>query len=239
MRRFGLVVLLAGFGCAEDSGALSDGTGLFSVTSLIDFGQVALDGERRIEIDIAADNGWSGDLQLRLPLNEPGRTPGFSVSSTDLRLDGDTQSVEIVFSPTEEVDTQGILPIACGDDECLAEVALRGEGVALVVESDVEFLDFGTLQGTCSRELTATFTNRSAVDVAFDLLTSTARFTTAEVPAVLRPSQSVAVGVSFDGPPEDGDYTDVLLARISADGRAEEVPVNLVGRTNARGDSCN
>ncbi len=240
MRRLGLVVLLVSFGCAEDGGSLSDvAAERFSVVASLDFGQVALLGERTLSLEITPANAWRGELELRLPLNEAGVTRGFSVSQTTVQLDGEVQTVNVSFSPIDQALLQGVLPIACAGDECLAQVDLQGQGAELAIDSNVEFLDFGTVQNGCSRDLMAVFTNQSDIATDFELVSSTSQFTVSGAPETLGAKESVTLSVNFDGPIEDGDFTDVLMGRITADGQSEEVPVNLVGRTNPRGDTCN
>ncbi len=127
--------------------------------SLVDFGEVAVDGEAFQEVRVT--NAGPGRIPVEAPFIEPGSSPGFEVVGSDCGRDlegGESCGVVLAFRPADT--GPHLAALALGDGH---QISIRGVGVGSGknpgLQPEPSFVDFGKVEVGSAAAREVRFTN--------------------------------------------------------------------------------
>jgi len=129
--------------------------------SLVDFGEVAVDGEAFQEVRVT--NAGPGRIPVEAPFIEPGSSPGFEVVGSDCGTDlegGESCGVVLAFRPADT--GPHLASLALGDGH---QIEMRGVGIVSGknpgLQPEPSFVEFGRVEvdGEAVRVREVRFTN--------------------------------------------------------------------------------
>ena len=196
-------------------------------TDILDFGRVTVD--QRKELDLVLTNGTQFNQSFSIdPLMQSELTfgvtdaAGVPPSGPDQPLMGEipgngTVTIKVWFQPREEGPAMNTLNLSYCDG-CSAQVSLRGEGIKPLFELDPNLLDFGSLDE--GQAATESFVVRNIGNVPLTVFNvqleqgTTMEFvptTTASLPAVIQPDETLTVDVTYVGTTPGDDAGNVQV----------------------------